>query len=127
MRVPTRTYVTAFAISMAVAVAGCSDGGEKNAADGESELFMQPAAAEGPDPFTDSTATSTATPSPVTRSPQPAPSGTSSPTAHQGARSYSASTPGLYGGTQSVGSCDVDAQVRFLTADQGKARAFADW
>ncbi|MCX4672013.1 hypothetical protein OG453_35955 [Streptomyces sp. NBC_01381] len=125
MRVPTRTYATAFAISMAIAVAGCSGGGEKNAADGGSELFMQPAAAEGPDPFTDSTATSTATPSPVTRSPQPAPSGTSSPTAHQGARSYSGSTPGLYGGTQSVGSCDVDAQVRFLTADQSKARAFA--
>ncbi|TGB06383.1 DUF6777 domain-containing protein, partial [Streptomyces sp. MZ04] len=129
VRVPTRTYrtyATAFAISVALAVAGCSGGGDKTATDGGPELFMQPAAAEGPDPFTDSTATSTATPSPVTRSPQPAPSGTSSPTAHQGARSYSGSTPGLYGGTHSVGSCDVDAQVRFLTADQGKARAFAE-
>ncbi|MEV2252745.1 DUF6777 domain-containing protein [Streptomyces sp. NPDC050147] len=114
----------AFAISAALAIAGCSGGGEKNPADGGAELFMQPAAAQGPDPFTDSTATSTATPSPVTRSPQPSPTGTSSPTA-QGVRSLSGGTPGLYGGTHSLGSCDVAAQVRFLTADQGRGRAFA--
>ncbi|WP_344529774.1 DUF6777 domain-containing protein [Streptomyces rectiviolaceus] len=127
MRVPTRptkTFATAFAISAAIAVAGCSGGGDKNSADGGPELFMQPVAAQGPDPFTDSTATSTAPPSPVTRSPQPSPTGTSSPTA-QGVRSLSGGTPGLYGGTENVGSCDVDAQVRFLTADQGKGRAFA--
>ncbi|MFC8130337.1 DUF6777 domain-containing protein [Streptomyces sp. NPDC057302] len=121
---PTRTYAAVFAISAALAVAGCSGGGDKNSADGGPELFMQPVAAQGPDPFTDSTATSTASPSPVTRSPQPSPTGTSSPTA-QGVRSLSGGTPGLYGGTESVGSCDVDAQVRFLTADQGKGRAFA--
>ncbi|MFG2502766.1 DUF6777 domain-containing protein [Streptomyces sp. NPDC048441] len=121
---PTRTLATAFAISAALFVAGCSDGGQKDTADGGAELFMQPAAAEGPDPFTDSTATSGATPSPVTRSPQPSPTGTSSPTA-QGVRSLSGGTPGLYGGTHSVGSCDVDAQVRFLTADKAKGRAFA--
>lgn len=127
MRVPTRTirsYATAFAISAALAVAGCSGGGGGNTADGDAELFMQPAAAQGPDPFTDSTATSTATPSPVTRSPQPSPTGTSSPTP-QGTRSLSGGTPGLYGGTHSLASCDVAAQVRFLTADQGKGRAFA--
>ncbi|MGW0904657.1 DUF6777 domain-containing protein [Streptomyces sp. NPDC002853] len=121
---PTRIYATAFALSAALAVAGCSGGGEKNSAAGDAELFMQPVAAQGPDPFTDSTATSTATPSPVTRSPQPSPTGTSSPTA-QGVRSLSGGTPGLYGGTHSLGSCDVGAQVRFLTADQGKSRAFA--
>lgn len=115
----------ALAISAALAVAGCSGGGGKNSADSGSELFMQPVAAQGPDPFTDSTATSTATPSPVTRSPQPSPTGTSSPTA-RGVRSLAGGTPGLYGGTHSLGSCDVDAQIRFLTADQGKGRAFAD-
>ncbi len=124
MRVPTRTYATAFAISAALAVAGCSGGGGKDSADGGPELFMQPVAAQGPDPFTDSTAKNAATPSPVTRSPQSSPSGTSSPTA-PGVRSLSGGTPGLYGGTLSVSSCDVNAQVRFLTSDQGKARAFA--
>ncbi len=42
-----------------------------------------------------------------------------------GTRSVPGGTPGLYGGTRAVGSCDVDRQVRFLTADRGKARAFA--
>jgi hypothetical protein len=38
----------------------------------------------------------------------------------------SGGTPGLYGGTQSVGSCDVEKQIGFLTSDQSKARAFAE-
>ncbi|AZM56990.1 hypothetical protein DMA15_34140 [Streptomyces sp. WAC 01529] len=122
MRASTRTYATTFAISAALAVAGCSGDGDKNAADGGRELFMQPVAAQGPDPFTDSTAKAAASPPPVTRSPQPPPTGSATP---QGTRSLSGGTPGLYGGTRSVGSCDVDKQVRFLTADQAKARAFA--
>ncbi|MFF8653060.1 DUF6777 domain-containing protein [Streptomyces huasconensis] len=122
MRASTRTYAVTFAISAALAAAGCSGDGGKDAADSGRELFMQPVAAQGPDPFTDSTARSAATPPPVTRSPQPAPSGSATP---QGTRSVPGGTPGLYGGTRAVGSCDVDRQVRFLTADRGKARAFA--
>lgn len=79
----------------------------------------------GPDPFTDSTAKSTETPAPVTRTPQPpSPSGTASATA-QGMRPVDGATPGLYGGTQSAGSCDVEKQVAFLTSDPTKERAFA--
>ncbi|MGV9882210.1 DUF6777 domain-containing protein [Streptomyces sp. NPDC003006] len=122
MRAPTRTHAMTFAISAALAVAGCSGDGGKNSADGGRELFMQPVAAQGPDPFTDSTAKSAASPPPVTRSPQPSPTGSATP---QGTRSVSGGTPGLYGGTHSVGSCDVDQQVRYLTGDQAKARAFA--
>lgn len=118
----------ACAISAALLAAGCSGGGgkeERGSGDGAGELFLQPVAAQGPDPFTDSTATGTATPSPtVTRSPQPAPTGSSSPTA-PGIRSVSGGTPGLYGGTHSLGSCDVDQQVRFLTSNRAKGRAFA--
>ncbi|GGN58140.1 hypothetical protein GCM10011579_021100 [Streptomyces albiflavescens] len=80
------------------------------------EIFLQPVGAQGPDPFTDSTAT----PPPVTRMPQPTGNGSA-----QGVRSLSGSTPGLYGGTRSVGSCDVEKQIRFLAADRDKARAFA--
>ncbi|MCF3119782.1 hypothetical protein IPZ68_08680 [Streptomyces arenae] len=122
MRAPTRTHVTALAMTAALGLAGCSGGGDKDTADGGRELFMQPVAAQGPDPFTDSTAKTTATPPPVTRSPQPSPTGSATP---QGTRSIAGGTPGLYGGTHSVGSCDVGQQVRFLTADQAKARAFA--
>ncbi|MGV9455183.1 DUF6777 domain-containing protein [Streptomyces sp. NPDC003635] len=124
MRTPTRTptgiLVTACALAVAVLVAGCGDdGGDKGAA-ASGEVFLQPAAAQGPDPFTDSTATSTATPPPVTRTPQSPPTGSAG-----GARSYSGSTPGLYAGTARVGSCDVDRQIGHLTADQHRARAFA--
>ncbi|WP_206343139.1 DUF6777 domain-containing protein [Streptomyces mesophilus] len=126
MHSPTRRYVTALAISGALLVAGCSSGGENDAGDtgSDKELFLQPVAAAGPDPFTDSTAKVTETPPPVTRTPQPSPTQSASPS-QAGVRSYQGSTPGLYGGTQSVSSCDVEQQVRFLTADQAKARAFA--
>ncbi|MDX6764921.1 DUF6777 domain-containing protein, partial [Streptomyces sp. F8] len=44
----------------------------------------------------------------------------------QGIRTVNAATPGLYGGTQRLGSCDVEQQVGYLTEDDGKARAFAE-
>ncbi|WP_151475592.1 DUF6777 domain-containing protein [Streptomyces albicerus] len=128
MHIPTRTLVTACALSAALLVAGC--GGDEDTASRTSgtvdgEVFLQPVAAQGPDPFTGSTATTTATPPPVTRTPQSPPTTGSAPATAEGARSVSGATPGLYGGTQRVGSCDVQRQIRFLTADQAKARAFA--
>ncbi|MDT9696448.1 DUF6777-containing protein [Streptomyces sp. P17] len=117
MRTPTGTLVTACALATALLVTGCGSENDKGTA-ASGEVFLQPVAAQGPDPFTDSTATSTATQPPVTRTPQ------STPTA-DGVRSYLGSTPGLYGGTERVGSCDVNRQIGYLTADQGKARAFA--
>ncbi|MFD5073764.1 DUF6777 domain-containing protein [Streptomyces sp. NPDC058371] len=125
MRIPTRTLVTACALSAALLVAGCGGAGDQDeaAAGSGGEVFLQPAAAQGPDPFTGSSAGSTASPPPVTRTPQPAPSGSDPST---GTRSLSGGTPGLYGGTESVGSCDVEKQLGFLTADRVKARAFAE-
>ncbi|MEU5343151.1 DUF6777 domain-containing protein [Streptomyces sp. NPDC020766] len=125
VRIPARALVTACALASALLTGGCGGDGDKASGSATSggEVFLQPVAAQGPDPFTDSTATTTATPPPVTRTPRStAPTG--SPTA-EGVRSVSGGTPGLYGGTRRVGSCDVDRQIRFLTADQVKARAFA--
>ncbi|MFF1685640.1 MULTISPECIES: DUF6777 domain-containing protein [unclassified Streptomyces] len=114
------------AISAAFLVAGCSGDSGKSASAGKGELFLQPVAEVGPDPFTDSTARSTETPAPVTRTPQlPSPDDTTSATP-QGNHAVNGSTPGLYGGTQSVGSCDVEKQVAFLTSDTDKERAFAE-
>ncbi|RII20280.1 hypothetical protein DSC45_03570 [Streptomyces sp. YIM 130001] len=127
---PTRRRAKAFAIptalaaSAAFALAGCSAGGQTGvAAASDQELFLEPVAAEGSDPFTDSTAAQSATPPPVTRSPQPNDSGTSN---QEGTRSLSGDTPGLYGGTKSVSSCDVEKQIRYLTAHSAKATAFAE-
>ncbi|MDI3403907.1 DUF6777 domain-containing protein [Streptomyces cavernicola] len=122
----TRRYATAFAISAALLVAGCSSGEEMapTAADAEGEVFLQPVAAPGPDPFTQSTSEVTETPPPVTRTPQPVQTGPT-PT-EQGVRAVSGDTPGLYGGTRDKASCDVEAQIRFLGANRGKQQAFAD-
>lgn len=115
VRPSTGTFVTACALSTALIVVGCVGSGDEST-NSSGELFLQPVAAQGPDPFTDSTATPTATPSPVTRTQQPA---------QPGVRSISGGTPGLYGGTVGSGSCDVNRQIGQLTADRTKGRAFA--
>ncbi|MER6447282.1 DUF6777 domain-containing protein [Streptomyces venezuelae] len=80
------------------------------------EVYLQPVASAGPDPFTASSATAESAP---VQPPLPNPTG-------QGIRTVNAATPGLYGGTQRLGSCDVEQQVRFLTDDEAKAQAFAE-
>lgn len=131
MRTSTGTIAAACALSAALLVAGCSgDGGGKDMKS-SGEVFLQPVAAQGPDPFTDSTATSPSVPPRVTRTPQSTPphttsppSGTTSPSSGR-VRTLSGATPGLYGGTARTGSCDVERQISYLTADRAKARAFA--
>ncbi|OPG04222.1 hypothetical protein B1R27_26055, partial [Streptomyces sp. GKU 895] len=118
VRTFTGTFVTSCALSAALIVAGCA-GGNDTSASTSGELFLQPVAAQGPDPFTASTATATATPAPVTRTQQPQPS------RQPGVRSVSGATPGLYGGTARTGSCDVNRQIAHLSADPAKERAFA--
>ena len=123
MRTSTGTIATACALSATLLVAGCGgDGGKDTKSSGE--VFLQPVAAQGPDPFTDSTATAASTPPRVTRTPQSTPARTTSPSPGR-MRTVSGATPGLYGGTARTGSCDVERQVAYLTADQAKGRAFA--
>ncbi|MET7473611.1 DUF6777 domain-containing protein [Streptomyces sp. NPDC005648] len=120
----TGTLVTACALSAALIVAGCGGNGDRATSSNSQsgEVFLQPAAARGPDPFTDSTATSPAGRSPAT----PSPAARATPVgASRAVRSVSGSTPGLYGGTERVGSCDVNRQIDYLTSDPSKARAFA--
>ncbi|WP_405828765.1 DUF6777 domain-containing protein [Streptomyces sp. NBC_01176] len=133
MRIPTRTFVTACALSAALLVAGCGgndDGsGENTASDAfDGEILLQPVAARGPDPFTESTVTAAATPPRVTRTPQSTAEDSSAPgdttaTAHP-AR-FPGGTPGLYGGTRAAAGCDVDRQARLLAADPRRTQAFA--
>ena len=118
MRTPTRTILTACALSAALLVAGCVDGNDANTPSG-GDLFLQPAADRGPDPFTASTSTAEAAAAPLTRTPQPAQSGRTGP------QSLSGETPGLYGGTRGAGSCDVQRQIDALAADRTRARVFA--
>ena len=116
----TGTLATACALSAALLVAGCGGDGERHTR-ASGEIVLEPLAAEGPDPFTPSTATSPAAPPPVSRTP-----GTTASPPGQGTRSFPGSTPGLYAGTERTGSCDVERQIGHLTADRAKQRAFAD-
>ncbi|MFJ4830679.1 DUF6777 domain-containing protein [Streptomyces sp. NPDC088747] len=125
MRETSRALATACVLAAAFVVAGCGgDGGRDRKADGAvGEVFLEPAAVQGADPFTDTTADSAVTPPPVTRTPQSAPTGSSPVT--PAPRSLSGSTPGLYGGVHAVGSCDVEKQIGLLAADRSRGRAFA--
>ncbi|WP_223736160.1 DUF6777 domain-containing protein, partial [Streptomyces purpurogeneiscleroticus] len=87
---------------------------------GSGEVFLQPAAAEGRDPFTESTAKDSTAPASPTATPT-APSGDTG-----GTTSVEGSAPGLYGGSRSAPSCDVEKQIDFLRGEPAKAKAFAD-
>ncbi|MFF3323926.1 DUF6777 domain-containing protein [Streptomyces sp. NPDC002889] len=113
-----RVCAAVAALSVGLLTSGCE--GERRPAE-SAEVFLQPVAAPGPNPYTASTATSASLPPlpPVSDAPtNPAGGG-------QTLRTLSGSAPGLYGGTQKSGSCDIEKQVRFLEADRAKAGAFA--
>jgi len=110
---------------------------------GPGEIFLEPAAAGGDDPFAPSVASAAP---PVTVPPDTpvtlgtAPPGETAPTAPvfgtappgggsggtPAITARSGSTPGLYGGTRNQASCDQAAMVGFLAANLDKARAFAE-
>ncbi|MFC5030272.1 DUF6777 domain-containing protein [Streptomyces sp. DSM 41987] len=83
------------------------------------ELLLQPAAAAGTAPFTQSTAKDSSEPASASPMPSLLSSGT------DGTSTADGSAPGLYGGTLKVSSCDVERQIDFLTGDAAKAKAFA--
>ncbi|MFE4943844.1 DUF6777 domain-containing protein [Streptomyces sp. NPDC056641] len=126
MRSPhRRRYVTLAVLSAGILItAGC--GGDEGGGDVASaeELLLQPAADPGPDPFTRSTVSPDAVVSPAVRPPAPDARGGAGGTVRT-PRALPGSTPGLYGGT-SAASCEVDRQIRLLTQDRSKARAFAE-
>ncbi|WP_329113252.1 DUF6777 domain-containing protein [Streptomyces sp. NBC_01353] len=122
IRRPRLPHVAALvALVSALVLGGCSSDGDRGgagtAADSQ-DVFLQPVAAQGSDPFTASTARTAGVPAPSTA---PPPTATT-----QVIREISGSTPGLYGGNRSAASCDVERQVAFLAGDQAKARAFAE-
>lgn len=138
-RLPMRSRHAALAVLSAgiLIIAGCGgDGAGEDAraakatkAAASAKVLLQPLAAPGPDPFTESTAAPLPDASPPVPPSPNEPSGPGEPSAPgegaQTVRSVSGATAGLYGGTRSATSCDVEAQVRLLTADRTKAAAFA--
>ncbi|MDF3301698.1 DUF6777 domain-containing protein [Streptomyces tropicalis] len=128
VRTPTGTLATACALSVTILVAGCAGGERTTRLSGE--LFLEPVADRGPDPFTESTVTtaaaSPAAPAPASRTPATAQPGPARTAGAHGLRSVVGDTPGLYGGTLHVAGCDVERQIRHLTAEHDRSRAFAE-
>ncbi|MFC8272508.1 DUF6777 domain-containing protein [Streptomyces sp. NPDC057271] len=129
IRRSSRPHVTAPAVgvlAVALVLAGCAagdDAGEGGAASDRTaatsqEVFLQPVADRGPDPFTASTA----------RAGVPSPAATAPPGTSTGGtiREVTGSTPGLYGGTRQVASCDVERQAELLARDRVRTRVFAE-
>ncbi|WP_431961047.1 DUF6777 domain-containing protein [Actinacidiphila sp. bgisy160] len=83
------------------------------------QIVLQPAQAAGLDAFTTGTAREFLPPD------APAPTLTPKPSATYGAPSVSGGTRALYGGTKGKAPCAVTEQAEHLTADPGKAAAFA--
>ncbi|GAA3086220.1 hypothetical protein GCM10017562_65320 [Streptomyces roseofulvus] len=109
----------------ALLLAGCSSadtgGAAGRAALGAAhEVHLQPVAAQGPDPFTASTARGAGL-----RALQE-PDAAAQPVSAPGIREVTGSTPGLYGGTRAESSCDVEQQVAYLAAEPAKLTAFAE-
>ncbi|MET9883227.1 DUF6777 domain-containing protein [Streptomyces sp. NPDC006430] len=102
-------------LGLLAAACGASEETEAAAGPESRDVHLQPVTTAGPDPFTPSSATGESAPA---QPPLPNPTG-------RGIRTVNAATPGLYGGTQRLGSCDVEQQLRTLTAEDAKARAFA--
>ncbi|MFI8890341.1 DUF6777 domain-containing protein [Streptomyces paradoxus] len=130
MRTLTGASVLACVLSAALLLSGCegTTGHGATADPGDdagtgAELLLLAAADPGPDPFTASTALTAATPSPAPRTPGGADGAV---TASGGPRSLSGGTPGLYGGTERTGSCDIGRQIGHLTRDPARGRAFAE-
>ncbi|MFI8828660.1 DUF6777 domain-containing protein [Streptomyces sp. NPDC053431] len=119
-KVASLTAVLVAAVALVVVLTQRDGGGGSNqAGSGGGEVFLQNASATGPYPFTRSTARTDTT----SASPPPLPSGTVADA--NATRSVQGSAPGLYGGTQKIASCDVEAQVRFLAEEPAKNAAFA--
>ncbi|MEU7601309.1 DUF6777 domain-containing protein, partial [Streptomyces sp. NPDC041003] len=119
------TALVAVVAVVALAIVLTRPSGTDNAG---GEVFLQPAAASGPDPFTESTVTAETPPESPTASPA-SPTGPKTPGATggttTGTRSISGSAPGVYGGTRDTASCDVEKQIKALSADPSKNAAFA--
>ncbi|WP_010475043.1 DUF6777 domain-containing protein [Streptomyces somaliensis] len=124
---PRRPAAVSLAVLAGLIAAGCGGGGEDRPAPRpttDPRPLLQPAAEPGPHPFSASTAL-TADHSAARRPPAPDTSGGPSAAAGRAPRTVDGATPGLYGGTHSLPSCDVDQQARLLAADGARARAFA--
>ncbi len=125
MIVTVGVVLLALALALsALAVLGGDDSGAATGVPGKGAgavLVLEPAAAVGDDPFTSSVAKGAGNSFSEIGS-------TSGGTKSGGRVSVTpvvGTTPGLYGGTQSIGSCDAEQMIAFLQSEPAKGAAWA--
>ncbi len=116
---PGRGYgsrlAVAFSLCAGIAgVAACGSSSSSTGVKGASEVASQPVSTAGMNPFMPAVGKDRAGIKP------PAASSSSS-----GPATYTASTPGLYGGTRNISTCDVKQMVNYLQQNPSKAAAWA--
>jgi hypothetical protein len=99
---------------LGVALAGGGGSGNE-----KHEVFLEPTSEVGDNPFMTSKTVAATTPSTV------ASATTTPPTAKAATVAVSGATPGLYGGTLNVATCDSQQMIDFLQANPSKERAWA--
>ncbi|MEU3608050.1 DUF6777 domain-containing protein [Streptomyces sp. NPDC035033] len=118
-KIASLTAVVVAAAALTVVLVGRSDDkGDTAGSGGSGEVFLQNTSASGPDPFTASTARTDSASGAASLPPRTG-------TAEAATPRVSGSTPGLYGGTRETASCDVERQIRYLSAEPAKNAAFA--
>jgi hypothetical protein len=100
-------------VLLAVVVAACGSSSSSTGIKGASEISAQPVSTAGRDPFMPAVGKDRAGITP------PAAASSSGPA------TYVASTPGLYGGTRNISSCDAKQMVAYLQQNPAKATAWA--
>jgi hypothetical protein len=116
-RVAIAAALAAALVLAGVVLVGSRGGGEE----ASGEIFLEAAAAPGPDAFTPNLAAATVVP-------PPAPSPPTTTTGAAGAAvvlTGQGTTPGLYGGTRDNARCDVAQMRAFLTDNRDKGAAWA--
>jgi len=102
-----------------------SDDGTSVLSVGPGEIFLQPAASPGPDPFFHDPALVDELPALIVSQNRPVPPTLPSASADAVATVTVIGTePGLYGGTRDNAACNIDAQIEFLLGNPAKAEAW---
>lgn len=109
-----RWAVAAVLAVLTVAVGACGSSSSQSGVKGASEVAAQSVNTAGTNPFMPSVGKDQ-------RGLRPPPAASSS----GGPATYAASTPGLYGGTRNISTCDVKQMVSYLDQNPAKATAWA--
>jgi len=112
------------AIALVLAIVFAAGGGTKAKSGTPGEVILDPASANGNNPYMASVAAGLPASTPHLTVPTTAPPTSTTRGGAIGIETQAASTPGLYGGTENQSSCNRDQMITFLAQNPAKAAAW---